>query len=151
MPLSNISHLLRHFFRGNILSSAILLGQYLHHNVGWMLELMYAGCDSSLIARVCWLPSLKVACHPTWPGWSGAWGGVVKGGGWGLDSGLGGDQGGTKGDQTGPGCSQEEEGGGWVDPGRRDSCILVGPTVLVVKCSQRNDTYQWNQHVTEQR
>ena len=33
-----------------------------------VLELMYAGCDSRLIARVCWLPPPQVA-PPSLPKW----------------------------------------------------------------------------------
>ena len=83
--------------------------------MGWVLELMYAGCDSSLMARVCWLPPLK------WPAIPLDQAGV------GLEEGL---RRGEGGDWTveGPGENQ-----GFSRGGSRGMSELLHPTVLAVK------------------
>ena len=83
----------------------------MHHNVGWVLELMYAGCDSSLMARVCWLPPLKWPAIPLDQAGVGLEEGLRRGrvgiGRWGTR----GDQG-DQGRPGGPRGSQEVEAGG---------------------------------------
>ena len=98
--------------------------EYLHHNVGWVLELMYAGCDSSLMARVCWLPPLKWPAIPLDQAGVGLEEGLRRGegGDWTVE-GPGGTRWGTKGFSRGGsrGMSGPWKGG------------ILHPTVLVVK------------------